>query len=130
MRLTFETQHEDVLHNLELVILSFHHEHPELLDYDVEGALDALIAGYTAEARGRTAQARQLPGLRQPLMEALRATCEGLLGRGSPKAVLIPASATVDEVAACLGRVRKSVRMWTREAGRKGYLSFIERYVD
>jgi hypothetical protein len=127
---TFEEQHLDVLQNIEVVIVDFSREHPELLDYDVEGALDALIAGYTAELRGRTVRDRQRPGLRQPLMEEVRGMCEWLLGRSVPEEGLRPSRPhDPGEIVACLNKILKSVRRWTREGGRRGYIGFVQRYV-
>jgi len=126
---TFEDQYLGVLQNIEFTIVEFSREHPELLDYDVEGVLDALIAGYTAELRGRTVQERQLPGLRQPLLEAVRGICEWLLGRATVNDPHLSASHSLDEIVACLNRIRKSVRRWTKEGGRQGYLNFVSRYV-
>lgn len=130
MAKSFEEQHLDVLQNIEFVIVDFSREHPELLDYDVEDALDAVIAAYTAELRGRTVRERQLPGLRQPLAEEVRGVCEWLLGRPAPEEEPHPAGPRdLGEIVACLNKISKSVRRWTREGGRQGYLNFVRRYV-
>ena len=36
---------------------------------------------------------------------------------------------SLDEVIACLKRIRKSVQKWNRQAGRRGYLQFVAKYV-
>jgi hypothetical protein len=40
-----------------------------------------------------------------------------------------PKPITADEIVACLKRIRKSVQRWTKEGGRRGYLTFVEGYV-
>ena len=125
-----EEEYQDVLQNIEAAIVSVHRRHPEMLDYDVDGALEALVAWYTAEQRGRTAREPVLHGLRRDVFTAVREICEWRLGRDAP-ALPAPSDAGVgvDVIVACLKRVRTSVQRWTREGGRKGYLTFIREYV-
>jgi hypothetical protein len=122
MPLEFETRYAGVLYAIEAPIVTLHRKHPELLDYDVEAALDALIARYAAEQRGRPAEDRPLPGLRQAVLDAVRTGCEQWLGRESPPP---PGTVSLEEVGACLKKVRRSVQRWNREGGRQGYLRFI-----
>lgn len=35
----------------------------------------------------------------------------------------------VEEIVACLKRIRKSVQRWTKQGGRQGYLTFVEQFV-
>jgi hypothetical protein len=129
--LKFAEEYADILHNLEFAIVIFHDDYPDLLDYDVEGALDVLIAGYTAGLRGKTYSTPQMSELRRSLMRDLLLVCEWRLGRASLLAEADPAPRIVsaEEIVVCLKRIRKSVRMWTKEAGRQGYLRFIRQYV-
>jgi hypothetical protein len=120
--LEFETRYEGLLYAIEAPIVTLHRRHPELLDYDVEAALDALIARYAAEQRGRPAEDRPLPGLRQAVLDAVRPGCERWLGRESPSP---REPVSLEVVTACLKKVRKSVQRWNREGGRQGYLRFI-----
>ena len=124
----FETRYEDVLQNIEFAIVGVYRAHPELLDYDVEAALEALIARYTAEQRGRQAREASLPGLRREVFDAVLQACEFRLGRGTLVGARIEPK-TVDEIVMCLQCIRKSVRMWNREGGRQGYLGFVRQYV-
>ena len=123
-------QYEDVLQNIEAAILSVHRRNPALLDYDVEGALEALVGAYTTELRGRTPPERQLSDLRGDVYRAVRPICEWRLGReaeGMP--AVADGAKTVEEIVACLKRIQKSVRRWTREGGRQGYLRFVGQYL-
>jgi hypothetical protein len=124
----FEDEYMGVLQNIEFTIVGVHREHPQLLDYDVDGALEALAARYTAEQRGRTIREPALLALRQDVYESVLAVCEWRLGR-DPDNPAPPDSNTVDEILACLKRVRSSVQRWTREGGRQGYLTFVSRFI-
>lgn len=120
--------HQDVLQNIEAAIVSVHRAHPEMLDYDVDAALEALVARYTAEQRGRTAREPVLQGTRNEVYGAVRGMCEWRLGRDRSSEAGV-AEGSVDVIVACLKRIRTSVERHTREGGRQGYLTFIRRYV-
>jgi hypothetical protein len=122
-----EEEYEDVLQNMEVAIVGVHRDHPELLDYDVDGALEALVVLYTAEQRGRTVREPVLHAPRRDVFDAVRAVCEWRLGRDPSNPD--PGAIGVDVIVACLKRLRTSVQRWTREGGRKGYLMFIRQYV-
>jgi len=124
----FEDEYFGVLQNIEFTIVRVHREHPHLLDYDVDGALEALVARYTAESRGRTPREPALHGLRYDVYEAVLAICEWRVGR-DPDNPPPPDMNTVEEIVACLKRVRTSVQRWTREGGRQGYLTFVGRFI-
>jgi hypothetical protein len=127
----FEERYEDVLQNIEFSIVAVHRDHPELLDYDVDAALEALISRYGAEARGRTPREHTLPGLRGEVYDAVLYICEWRIGRAAPddNPATVAERKSAEELAACLKRVRTSVQRWTKERGRQGYLTFIARFV-
>lgn len=87
-----------VLQNIEFTIVEVHREHPHLLDHDVDGALEALVARYSAEQRGRTAREPVLHGLRQDVYAAVLGICEWRLGR-DPANPAPPDMNTVAEIA-------------------------------
>ena len=127
----FEERYEDVLQNIEFSIVEVHRRHPELMDYDVDTALEALVSRYGAEARGRTPREHALPGLRGEVYDAVLAICEWRIGRapfdGAP--ATDKQQKTAEEIAACLKRIRNSVQRWTKERGRQGYLTFVARFL-
>ena len=127
----FEEKYEDVLQNIEFSIVGVHRAHPELLDYDVDAALEALISRYGAEALGRIPREHTLSGLRGDVYAAVLYICEWRIGRVAPDGD--PATEderkTAEELAACLKRIRNSVQRWTKERGRQGYLTFVGRFV-
>ena len=61
--------------------------------------------------------------------------CEFRLGRedlaagSGPGPDFSPTPISVDEIIVCLKRIQKSVKMWGKRGGRRGYLSFVEQYV-
>jgi hypothetical protein len=127
----FEEKYEDVLQNIEFSIVEVHRDHPQLLDYDVDAALEALISRYGAEARGCTPREHTLPGLRGEVYDAVLYICEWRIGRAAPADN--PATEaewkSAEEITACLRRIRNSVQRWTKERGRQGYLTFVARFV-
>jgi len=131
MAVEFQERYLDVLQNIEFAIVEVHRDHPELLDYDVDAALEALVSRYGAEARGRTPREHSLPGLRGEVYDAVLSVCEWRIGRAplDGRPAVDEQRKTAEELAACLKRIRNSVQRWTRERGRQGYLTFVARYV-
>ncbi len=131
----FVEQYADVLQNIEFAIVETYRQMPELLDYHVDAALEAAIAGYSAEQQGRTPRAVTLEGARLRVYEAVRNVCEWRLGRGEIRVgndarhdgPLQPKR--LDEIVSCLKRIRKSVQRWTKQGGRQGYLKFVSQYL-
>ena len=129
--MTVEDEYLDVLQNIEFAIIGVYHEHPELLDYDVDVVVAALIKQYGAKLQQRQMTPPRLTELRQELYDAIAAMCEFRLGRtalldkdGEEAFPGLP-PLTVDEIVACLKRIRKSVQRWTKQGGRQGYLTFV-----
>jgi hypothetical protein len=136
MSTPFEQQYEDVLQNIEFAIVSTYRERPEeISDWSVEAALDALIRAYGAEHTGRTRPSARLSEAEQAIYDRVRLTCEWRLGREqllteqAPALLSEMAPKTLDEIVACLKRVRTSVKRWHKSGGRRGYLDFVGRFV-
>lgn len=130
---TFEDQYLDVLQNIEYAILSIYRENPNLLDYEVDKALNILWTEYHNEQRGKAMPAYQLGTNAQMVYTRVHSMCEWRLGRQKLESKkddqLVEMNIkplTLDEVAACLKRIRKSVELWTKQGGRQGYLYFID----
>jgi hypothetical protein len=132
---SFEDQYLDVLHNIESGITMVYRKEPDLADFDVENALNALIRLYSAELQGRSASPARLNPLAQAVYDSVRIMCEWRLGRGEighikdGASLPQPPPIQTDEIIACLKRIRKSVQRWNKEGGRRGYLTFVEEYV-
>jgi len=131
----FEERYEDVLQNIEFGIVQVHNAEPALVDADVDRALENLMRAYQAEARKRPAPVIHLAPLAQAVYDSVKTMCEWRLGRsqmydsaGRPLDIQVK-PITPEEIVACLKRIRKSVALWTKERGRRGYLSFIVQFI-
>jgi len=135
---SFVEQYMDVLQNIEFGIVSVYKEHPELTDYQVDKAVDSLLRVYQAEVRSKAAPGLRLNDLETQVYERVKDLCEFRLGRqaldqpegeeGDAASETLP-NLTVDEIIACLKRIRLSVKRWTKDRGRQGYLWFVSQYV-
>lgn len=132
---SFEDQYLDVLQNIETAIVSVYREHPILTDYDVDNALNALLRAYRAEQQKQAFNPPTLNPLAKEVYERVSLMCEWRLGREKSDDVdgkgegPSPDPLTLDEIIACLKRVRKSVERWNKRGGRQGYLQFIEPFI-
>jgi hypothetical protein len=128
----FEDEYLDVLQNLEFAIISVYHDNPDLHDRQVDRALELLIRLYRAQQIDRSMRLPRLTEAVHQVYDRVKAMCEVRLGRsdieGSP-ITFSDAAVTLDEIIACLERLRKSIDRWTNLHGRQGYLRFIEPYV-
>ena len=70
-----------------------------------------------------------LAGLDAKVFEAVKEICESRTGRspGSELGEVIPIP--LEDMVACLRKLRKSVDFWTNRGGRQGYMQYIEQYV-
>ncbi len=132
--MAIEDDYLDVLQNIEFAIVATYRQHPAMTDYEVMRALEAVIDGYKAEARGHTP--RELPAapMETALYQAIRGMCEWRLGRREASDDEAPPGPApkpirVDEILPCLRKVLNSVNKWNRSGGRTGYLTFIVQYV-
>jgi hypothetical protein len=115
----------DVLQSIEFGIIQVYRADKSLLDFDVKDAMDALVRHYRPEEEQRRPPLMRLGDRAQRVLSSVQAFCEWRLGRaafpgdGSP-----PESATpIAELVECLGKVQKSVPLWSQRGGRQGYLS-------
>jgi hypothetical protein len=82
----------------------------------------------------RTPPTVALNSLAQLAYSGAQTICEWRLGRESafalqgPTQIPAPKPITVDELIACLKRIRKSVRTWNQRGGRRGYLEFASQF--
>jgi hypothetical protein len=133
--MAIEDTYADVLQNIESAIVKIYRQQPGLLDYDVEGGLNGLIVEYKAEHLNRPAPSLRLAERETLIYQAVKDVCEWRLGREEfitakgGDFLPPPAPKTVEEIIACLQRIRKSVQKWNRQGGRQGYLYFIVQYV-
>ena len=136
MQTPFEEQYQDVLQNIEFAIVGVYRERPEdVSDWSVETALDGLMRAYQAERAGRTPAAPRLSEVERQIYDRVKAMCEWRLGRdqlvgeGGQSALPEIEPQTLDEIIACLKRVRTSVKRWHKSGGRRGYLDFVSKFI-
>jgi hypothetical protein len=131
----FEEEYMDVLQNIEAAIVSVYHRESELVDFEVERALNALLVEYRAEQRDRPVPHPALSDLGHRVYEQVKGMCEwrlgrtGLDGQNQDSRMPQPPPLTLDEIIACLKRIRKSVQKWNKRGGQQGYLQFIDQFV-
>jgi hypothetical protein len=130
----FEDKYLDVLQNIEAAIYAIYIEIPELTDYDVDRALEMLGRAYQSEARGKTPNLPRNPSSLR-VYEAAREACEVRLGRAPISTFLQKLGegemepVSVKIIVQALKRIRKSIALWTKEAGRQGYLNYISQFM-
>jgi hypothetical protein len=125
-----EDDYFEVLLHLESAIMSVYHENSDLTDYDVDKALNALWMEYRSETQGKTKTPPPFSANQRLVYDRVKFMCEWRLGRQELKAkknqgVAKPEPLSLEEVGACLKRIRKSIELWTKEGGRQGYLYFM-----
>ena len=124
----------DVLQNLEFAIVQMARRHPEMSDWDALIAVETLMQVYRAEVAGREARPQELDPLAEEVCTVVRGMAEWRLGRGSfvddaGEPMGFPGEAiTAEEMYACLRRIRRSIQKWTKRDGRRGYLTYADRF--
>ena len=131
----FEDDYMDVLQNIEMAIVSVYREHDDLLDYDVDKVLNTLWNDYRNEKTGKVTPVPAFSANAKLVYERVKDMCEFRLGRSSNVKIKgwfksKPTPLSIDEIMACLKRIRKSVALWNKEGGRQGYLYFIDNHID
>ena len=132
MNESVEDEFLPVLINIETAILAVYRENPELADYQVESALEALARTYAGEAKNKPASTPKNP-LAQEVYQVVKSICDWQLGRenlvdeeGQPIHLQVLSR---DEMLAVLKRLRKSVQFWNKESGSQGYLNYIKQFI-
>ena len=134
--MAIEEDYLDVLQNIEAGIVSVYRKNKLVLDYDVEVVINVLVRDYQAEQKsGQPVQTAQNDDLKRQLYAAVREMCEWRLGRselvqdGKEVDLIEEDGLSLEEMIACLKRIRKSVQHWTKQAGRQGYLNFVSEFI-
>jgi hypothetical protein len=133
-----EEKHVPILQSLESSLAGLYRQTPTLTDYDVAEAYDALVRFYKAEVMGRTAPQLNLKGRSQTIYEELRSIAELYLGRtgelqdaetGESIALEGLIATSAEDILDCFKRLQSSLKLWTKEGGRQGYLTYISQFV-
>ncbi len=118
----------DVLQNIEFAVAQVWRAHPEMTDYVALRAYEAAFQNYRAEFRGGTPKPHGLSGLDAQTFAAIQQACEFRLGRGAKTKEEIP-PVPLEAIVDCLRKLGKSVEFNTKMGGRKGYLTFIDKFL-
>lgn len=131
-----EEQYADVLHSIELAIVATAERKSSVVDRDVLTAIDALLRHYEHEKRNRPGLVPMPSGRALAVFEQCRPVCEWHVGRetlrgGEPYSEdARSGELSVVEVMHCLKRLRKSVRLWHKRGGHRGYLTYVQGFLQ
>lgn len=129
-----EDKYPDILQNIEFMIVRLYKENRDLRDKNVIKALEAATSRYRALATKRPAPALKLEGLEletfeqiELILENRREENQSIAPKRFSRAFKEP---TQDEIfLACLRKIEKSAKRWTKERGERGYLNFVKDYI-
>lgn len=126
----------NLIYNFERMIVDKYQKVPDLLDAQFATAIDYLIRVYNAEAQERDTPRNSIRGMASEIASQLQAICELHLGRakmedmeGKPIALKIT-KLTAQEVVDGLKRINSSIKIWTKQKGRQGYLTYITDFIN
>lgn len=136
--MALEDKHLDVLQNIEFGITQIYREDPSMRDVDAIKALGALIRFYTQKNMGKTPEIPELDGLSAEVFNAVTDILK--LREGPKKEEEAPSKPrfsralrepTQNEIIlACLRKIEKSAKRWNKRDGERGYLDFINNFVQ
>lgn len=123
------------LQNLEFAYVTCYKNNPKMNDHAALFVVEQLIKSYNAEMQGRAYSPSVLQQHEQEAYDSVKAMCEFNLGRqalgNGDDAVNIPeGQLTVEELLACLKRIKKSIEFWQKRGGRRQYYEFVRGYVS
>ena len=121
--------YQDVLQNIESAVVQVWKQNPAMTNYVVMAAYDAAINYYRALASQQTPKPVNLTGLDAKVFSGVKEMCEWRSGRAPGPVPGELAPIPLEDLVACLRKLRKSVDFWTKQGGRQGYMKYIEQYV-
>jgi len=123
------TIYQDIFHNIELNVVTFYREHPDLVDHQVDKIYEALQRTFEKELQGKKPPRLRWKGAEEELFMRLMALSELIMGNtletedGEP--VELPVEPISKELLVKIfKRLRSSINLWS-ERGRRGYLDYI-----
>lgn len=134
--MAIEDEYLDVLQNIELGIVTAYKQNTNVTDYDVLEALEALISHYYSERINRPPRNFRLDERAQAVYDSAKVMCELRLGRGqlknnAGKTIDIDMKPlSIEEIINCLKRIQSSVKKWSKQYGKRGYLDFVKDYIE
>ncbi len=130
-----DEEFRNVLMNIEIQVIDIANDNPEIADYQVEKVYSALLSKYKALNRGKEAKEVNFKEPTDTLYTQVGAICSFFVGDIKPKdedgePINIPLDTiSYEDMIACLKSLRKSVKLWNKEGGQKGYLNYVKEFV-
>jgi uncharacterized protein YoxC len=124
------------IYNFERMIVGKYQEVPDLLDAQVATAIDYLIRVYNAESEERDAPRKIIRGMASEMSSQLRSICELHLGRAEMEDIegksidIKITKLTAQEVVDSLKKINSSIKVWTKQKGRQGYLNYVTDFIN
>jgi hypothetical protein len=121
----------DLLQNIEFSIIQVYREDPSLLDIDAKDAIDALVRHYHLLEEQKIPSEPRLAERPLRVFQSVQTVCEWRLGRTALGDETTPPddAVSLSELVASLRQIQKSIPLWTKQGGRKGYLDFVSHYL-
>ena len=137
-RINVEEEYQDVLMNIEMALLGVYRQNRSLRDFDFETVVNEAIRYFNAKERNKSFTPKVLSEERQEIYDRLNGICNLLLNNfdeavdkdGKPMDLDVDFNLTVDILILCLKRIRKSIQTWGKRNGPKGYVTFIDDFMD
>jgi hypothetical protein len=114
--------HLFVLQKIESSILGIYETESTLIDYDALNVVEALISYYVASIRNKEPKPHNLTGKTNTLFEGVKNSIEN-------EVIKSDKSISVELIIECLKKIRGSIKFWTKERGRQGYLNYVSQFL-
>ena len=109
----------EILQPLEGLVSYTYKVHPEIYDLDVQKAYECLLNDIKAKLTNHPLPHHKIEGLPKSIYTQLTKFLEKFE---------IGNTYSLKEIQACLKLVEKSLKLWTRQHGSRGYLNFITQF--
>ena len=127
MPTAFEDKYLDVLQNIEYGLLSMVKDHPQLCDHDMLRVIEQALIYYKSRPReSASAFQHKLAHPQQEIFSRVITMCDWRLGLRPLDHELQCTPISEEELLLCLKRIEKSIKFWTKQGGRRGYITFAE----
>lgn len=113
----FAEKYIGILLPLEAFVVFSFRQHPKMYDSDVLCVYEALLKDIKAKLTNYTAPQHKLEGVSDEIYAELNKFLEEKCS-----------SYSILEIQECLKTLEKSLKMWNRERGSRGYLNFINEF--
>ena len=131
--LSFEDEYYSVLFSIESAIVEVYKENPQLVDFNVDKALNGAVRTLNNQKRDRKPPTLKLKGDEQVMFDRFMSVADMYLGEGEFETEdgepleLELMVITIDEMVACFKRIQRSIKLMS-DQGRQGYLEFVSQF--